>query len=185
MIGDKAAIAVLGSPRAGSPEKIRALGDAVGAELAGQGFAVVLEGVGDLSVAVASGVSRGGGRALAVVSPGADAAEKLGQVEVDTQPNGLRAIERVLELADAVLLVEPGLASASVLLQILLWSQTRDAPYRQTILVGDGWSALLGQIADALGLDRRARATVTFAQDPKEAVEALRYYVSGDTAAGG
>ena len=106
-------------------------------------------------------------------------------MEVDTQPNGLRAIERVLELADAVLLVEPGLASAAVLLQILLWSQTRDAPYRQTILVGDGWSALLGQIADALGLDRRARSTVTFAQDPKEAVEALRYYVSGDTAASG
>ena len=46
------------------------------------------------------------------------------------------------------------------------------------MLVGDGWPEIVRALADAAGLDQKTRAMVTFAREPNEAVEALRYYVT-------
>ncbi|TNF29948.1 MAG: hypothetical protein EP329_14560 [Deltaproteobacteria bacterium] len=175
MIGDNAAIAVLG-PTGADAERARTLAESVGAELARLGYTVVVHGDGTTARAATSGARANGGQVQAIVWPGADKTPMPG-AEKAREPDTLRAMARVLELADALVLVPGGVETTSVLLQIWLYAFTPQAPYRQTVLVGEEWPKTLAALADALHLDPRTRATVTFAREATEAVESLRYYV--------
>ena len=72
----------------------------------------------------------------------------------------------------------PSLNALAVLTQIWAWGLEPDAPFRQVILLGEGWPEMVRALADAAHLDQKTRAMVTFAREPGEAVEALRYYVT-------
>lgn len=172
LIGDNAAIAVLG-PSGTESERSRALAEKVGAELTRLGYAVVLHGDGEISRAAAAGAR--GGQVHAVVWAGADG-QALPGTERIREPDALRALARTLDLADAIVIVPGGLSTVSLLLQMWVYGLSPQAPYRQTVLVGEEWPKTVGALADLLHLDPRARAMVTFAREAGEAVEALRYY---------
>lgn len=174
MIGDNAAIAVLG-PSGGDSERAAKLAEGIGSELARLGYAVVVHGDGATSRAAAMGARPQGGHIQALLWPGADQAPMPG-VEKAREADSLRAMARVLDLADALVLVPGGVETAALLLQIWVYGLSPQAPYRQTVLVGDEWPKAVGALADVLQLDPRARAMVTFAREATEAVEALRYY---------
>lgn len=172
MIGDNAAIAVLG-PTGPESEKSRLLAEKVGAELTRLGYAVVVHGDGDTARAAAHGAR--GGSVHAVLWAGADETPPVGAERL-REPDALRALARALDLADAVVVVPGGLGTVALLLQLWVYGLSPQAPYRQTVLVGEDWPRTVGALADLLHLDPRARAMVTFAREATEAVEALRYY---------
>lgn len=174
MIGDNAAIAVLGpsGPEAG---RSSAVAERVGAELARLGYVVVVHGDGASSAAAARGAQGHQGSVQAMLWA-KDDDDALPGAEREWQPDALRALARVLDVADAVVLVPGGLATVALLSQMWLFGLSPQAPYRQTVLVGEEWTRMVGSLSDLLKLDPRARAMVTFAREPAEAVEALRYY---------
>lgn len=174
MIGDNAAIAVLGPSGAGS-ERATKLAETIGAELAGHGYAVVVHGDGQTSRSAAAGARSQGGHVQALVWPGADENPMPG-AEKAREPDALRAMARTLDVADALVLVPGGLGTAALLLQIWVYGLSPQAPYRQTVLVGEEWPKVVGALADVLHLGPRARSMVTFAREATEAVEAIRYY---------
>ena len=93
----------------------------------------------------------------------------------------MRSIEDstlLIEVADAVMVMAGDLHALTVLTQIWAWGQEPDTPFRQVLLVGEGWHEIVKSLADAAQLDQKTRAMVTFAREPSEAVEALRYYVA-------
>ncbi|MFT7580715.1 MAG: putative Rossmann-fold nucleotide-binding protein [Myxococcota bacterium] len=180
MIGDSAAIAVLGPTTADNAVQTDALAATLGSELARVGFAVVTHGDGPVAQAVLRAARTGGGRVHPVVYPGANEVEAESGT-LDAQSAALTALDRVLRLSDAVILLPGGLSAAALIVQVMLFGETQNGPFRQTIIVGAGWTGKIGQLGDALGLDARQRAMLTFAETPQEAVEALRYYVSGRT----
>jgi hypothetical protein len=174
LIGDNAAIAVLGPLGAGS-ERATKLAETVGSELARLGYAIVVHGDGQASRSAAIGARSQGGHVHALLWPGSDQNPMPG-VEKAQEADSLRAMARTLDLADALVLVPGGLGTAAALLQIWVYGLSPQAPYRQTVLVGEEWPKVVGALADVLHLDPRARAMVTFAREAAEAVEALRYY---------
>lgn len=97
----------------------------------------------------------------------------------------LSAMDRFLGVADAVMVLPGDVRSLALLMLIWSWGAEPSAPYRQVILVGEGWAETVRHLAEAAGLDPRTRAMVTFAPEVSEAIEALRYYVApaGDLAA--
>jgi predicted Rossmann-fold nucleotide-binding protein len=183
--GDRAAIAVLGPSRADAPKagKAAELAAALGHHLARTGYAVVVEGRGMTAQSVARSARQVGGL-VAAVTDSPDQALDVPGVEVlrtgadSVLRGGFAALSRVLELADALILLAGDLRSVTVLTQVWVWGLEPDAPYRQIVLVGDGWPETVRILADAVGLDAKTRAMVTFAREPAEAVEALRYYVA-------
>lgn len=175
MIGDNAAIAVLG-PSGPEAERSSAVAERVGAELARLGYVVVVHGDGASSVAAARG-ARGTDGAVHALLWAKDEDVELPGAEREWQPDALRALARVLDVADAVVLVPGGLTTVALLSQIWMYGLSPQAPYRQTVLVGEEWTRTVASLADLLKLDPRSRAMVTFAREPAEAVEALRYYV--------
>jgi len=177
LIGDQAAIAVLGPDVPDERGRAASMAEAVATELASHGYALIVEGDGVVATHAASAGQRSGGTVRGVVWAGAESRLPRG-MDLDRQEDGLRGLARTLDLADAVLLIPGGARSATVLLQMWLWGLTPSAPYRQTILLGEGWPDTVSRLADLTGLDARTRAMVTFARDAREAVEALRYYVS-------
>lgn len=184
VFGERAAIAVLGPARP-DPQRVGRVVDtatAVGSGLARAGYAVVVLGDGRASQAAARGARQADGPVVCV-APGFSGSQRLAEIDlpgVEIEPRGsaLLAMERVLELADAVMVMAGDLHALTVLMQIWTWGQEPDAPYRQVLLVGDGWHEIVKSLADAAQLDQKTRAMVTFAREPNEAVEALRYYVA-------
>ncbi|MCB9734566.1 MAG: LOG family protein [Deltaproteobacteria bacterium] len=171
-------IAVLGPSGAQDGARQAAPAELLGGELARHGYGVLVAGDGAVARAAAQGARAVAGGLVHVVTwVGADEVAGGGGA-VEREGDALRALARGLELADALIILPGGLQTASVLLQMWLWAMTPSAPYRQTILVGDGWPAMVASLAELLKVDTRTRAAVTFARDPREAVEALRYYVS-------
>lgn len=177
MIGDHAVIAVFGPSTAQDGARQAAPAELLGGELARHGYGVLVAGAGAVARAAAQGARAVGGPVHAVTWTGADELGGPG-VAVERSADALQALARGLEHADALVMLPGGLQTASVLLQTWLWATTPNAPYRQTVLVGEGWPALVASLAELLKVDTKTRASVTFARDPREAVEALRYYVS-------
>ncbi len=176
MIGDRAAIAVLGPARADSPRATRTseLASGLGAQLGRLGYGVIVFGQGLVAQAVARAARQADAQVVAVGVSGID----LPQTTVETRPTSLQALERVLELADAVILLPGDLHAVALLAEVWSWGLEPDAPFRQVILVGEGWPETVRTLADSIGLDQKTRAMVTFAREAPEAVEALRYYVA-------
>ncbi len=176
MIGDRAAIAVLGPARADSPRatKTGELASSLGAQLGRLGYGVVVCGQGLVAQAVARAARQGDAPLVAVGVQGID----VPLAAIETRPTALQALERVLELADAVILLPGDLHAVALLTEIWSWGLEPDAPFRQVILVGEGWPETVRILADSIGLDQKTRAMVTFAREAPEAVEALRYYVA-------
>ncbi len=177
MVGDKAAIAVLGPTAAEGGERARTSAEAVGTELARLGYVIVVQGDGVTAAGAVAGATAAEGQVHTVCWPGHARLADNG-TEPDYQADPLRALARVLELADAIVLLPGSLDSAATLLQIWLYGSTPQAPYRQTVLLGEEWTQQVASLAQDLDLDAKARAMVTFARTPKEAVEAMRYYIS-------
>lgn len=184
VLGERAAIAVLGPARP-DPQRVGRVVDAamaMGAQLARAGYALVVLGDGQTALAAARGARQTDG-AVVCVAPGFTSSQRVAQIDVpgvDIDPRGsvLAATERVLELADAVMVLPGDLAALAALLQVWAWGTEPDTPFRQVILVGPEWPEIVKHLADVAGLDQKTRAMVTFAREPGEAVEALRYYVA-------
>lgn len=183
--GDRAAIAVMGPGRSDGPKAGRTgeVASALGHHLARAGYAVVVEGHGLVAQAVARAARQADTPVVAVETrnPGptgpSDHTWGAG-IAVEQAVGTFGAIDRVLALADAAILLAGDLRALTLLTQIWSWGLEPDAPYRQVILVGDGWPEAVRTLADAVGLDPKTRAMVTFAKEPGEAVEALRYYIA-------
>ncbi|MCC6620658.1 MAG: hypothetical protein IT385_05360 [Deltaproteobacteria bacterium] len=184
MFGERAAIAVLGPTRP-DPQRVGRVVDAAssaGAQLARLGYALVVMGDGHTATAAARGARQADGPVLCV-APGLTGSQRVAHidvpgVQVEARASALSAIERVLEVAEAVIVLPGDLHALSVLTQIWAWGLEPDAPFRQIILLGEGWPEMVRALADAAHLDQKTRAMVTFAREPGEAVEALRYYVA-------
>ena len=161
-------------PKAGRTAEIAG---ALGHHLARAGYAVVVEGHGHVALSVARAARQADAPVVAIETRGADHAWGAGIV-VEQTVGTFGAIERVLALADAAILLAGDLRAVMLLTQIWSWGSEPDAPYRQVILVGEGWPEAVRTLADAVGLDPKTRAMVTFAKEPGEAVEALRYYIA-------
>lgn len=146
----------------------------MGAILAMSGYGTVVLDGGATSVAAAGGARQQGGKVLAVRSGGEAPAEAV----VEEVSNSLGALARVLEVADALMILPGDVRALALLTLVWSWGSEVDAPYRPVILVGDGWRETVRILADAAQLDQKTRAMVTFAPDAAEAVEALRYYVA-------
>ncbi|MFO0750286.1 MAG: hypothetical protein U1F43_32145 [Myxococcota bacterium] len=184
MFGERAAIAVLGPTRP-DPQRVGRVVDtamALGGHLARLGYGLVVLGDGQTAQAAARGARQLDG-AVMCVAPGFTSSQRLAQldvpgVEVDPRSTVLSAIERVLELADAVMVLPGDLGALAAVLQIWSWGNEPDTPFRQVILVGPEWPEIVKHLAEVAGIDQKTRAMVTFAKEPTEAVEALRYYVA-------
>jgi predicted Rossmann-fold nucleotide-binding protein len=176
VIGERAAIAVLGPMKGDGPRVTRAgeLSAVIGAQLARLGYALVVHGPGVTAQAATRAARQVDGFVVAVGAEGLD----MPGASVEARPTSLQALERVLELADAVILLPGDLHAVALLMGLWSWGLEPDAPFRQVILVGDGWPETVRTLADAVGLDQKTRAMVTFAREAPEAVEALRYYVA-------
>jgi predicted Rossmann-fold nucleotide-binding protein len=172
----RAAVAVLGPTGNDAPNDVLVVAAQLGEELARAGYTVVVVGTGGVSRRAANAASRIEGQAVAVLT---DAAQDLDEgVIIREAETSLRALEQVLELADATLtLPGGGLEALALLLQIWADGITRDGLFRQMVAVGPGWRDRVAALAEVAGLDRRQRAMVSFCDTPEEAVEALRYYV--------
>lgn len=173
----RAAIAVLGPTKLEGPREKRALDLAasLGNHIGRQGYGLIVLGQGPVAYAAGRAARQTDAPVIAISSAGDI---DLGGVRHEHRPTALQAIERVLELASAVILIHGDLQTVTLLTQIWTWGLEPDAPFRQTILVGEGWPETVRTLADAVGLDPRTRAMVTFAREAPEAVEALRYYVA-------
>lgn len=178
---EPASIAVLGPDEETAAKPHLDHARAVGEGLAAAGYHVIVAGSSGTSAAASDAALAAGGHVLSVVDP-ADAPpgdrETRGVSDVIEEPSPLRRIEIVLEQSDALILFPGDLTALAALLQVWSWGSTPDAPFRQLVLLGESWPAIVKSLADAAGLDRRTRAMVTFAATPKEAVEALRYYIA-------
>ncbi len=177
----------MGPARADAPKAGRAadLAGALGHHLGRAGYAIVVEGHGLTALAVARAARQVESQVVSIESRPTrgqlDVEHNWGAVPgvvVEVAEGVFGAIARVLELADAVILLSGDLRAVTLLTQVWAWGLEPDAPYRQTILVGDGWPETVRSLADAVGLDPKTRSMVTFAKEAPEAVEALRYYVA-------
>ncbi len=171
----------MGPARADAPRAGRAadLAAALAHHLGRAGYAIVVEGHGLVASAVARAARQADAQVVAIEGPGgAKAWAASPEVVVEEVEGTFGVIERVLAMADAVMLLAGDLRSVTLLTQVWTWGLEADAPYRQTILVGDGWPDAVRTLADAVGLDAKTRAMVTFAKEAPEAVEALRYYIA-------
>lgn len=180
--GGKTAIAVMGPSRAEDGKAAEALAQAglAGKSLAEKGYVLLVHGTDATAQAAAQPALAAGGEVMSFVPKAdVDLGFALPQTVVDGIYGGMTSI---LEHADALLIFEGGLEGLSALLQIWIWGLSPDQPYRQVILVGKAWPDAIKNIADALGLDAKTRAMVTFAPTAAEAVESLRYYVSPSNA---
>lgn len=180
MYGERAAIAVMGPSRVEGPKagRVTDLASALGHHLARAGYAVVVEGNGLAAQAVARSARQSDAPVVAITSTTDHNWPTLPGVAVEETKGAFSSISRVLELADAIILLSGDLRALTLLTQVWTWGLEPDAPYRQTILVGDGWPEAVRTLADAVGLDPKTRSMVTFAKEAAEAVEALRYYVA-------
>lgn len=173
----RAAIAVLGPSRLEGPKEKRALelAASLGLYIARAGYGLVILGHGPIAFAAGRAAQQADGPVLAVSTEGRI---DLPSARHEARPSSLQAMERVLEAASAVILIHGDLQAVALLTQIWAWGLETDAPFRQAILVGEGWPETVRTLADAASLDARTRAMVTFAREAPEAVEALRYYVA-------
>ena len=171
-------IAVVGPDRKDLPEELLVTANEVGKALSAAGYGIVTRN----GVGVSSRVMAGAGAGATVVSVAASSNDESiptpPGVEVLRTHGPLSALEAILERADAVIIVRTDLETLALLFQIWSYGLSPNAPYRQVILLGSSWRATVQSLADAAGLDARARAMVTFADEPEEAVESLRYYIA-------
>ncbi len=154
------------------------MAEAVGAELARRGYVTVVRGDGSVARATAAGVHAHSGQLCAISWPGHDGLADAATGKPDFQADPLRALARVLDLADGVILLPGGLGTVVTMLQMWLYGQQPQAPYRQTVLLGSEWGPRVPAIIEVLELDTQMSTLVSYAQEPKAAVEAFRYYVS-------
>lgn len=175
-LGEQAAIAVLGTA---SPGLVDATADAarqLGKNLAEAGYALAVLGADGVAAAAAGGAGEAGGDVLAVVPKGDEPAYQAAHT-VDAT-DALAGIRVVLDAADAIVVVEADLASLALALQVWAYGLTPAAPYRQIVFVGAHWQETIAAVAAAANLDARTRAMVSFAEDPGEIVDILRFYVA-------
>lgn len=172
----------MGPARADGPRAGRAteMASALGHHLGRAGYAVVVEGHGLTAKAAAQSARQIDAPVAAIEATGFDAKAWSGTSGVDiVEVDGVfGSLQKTLELADAMVLLAGDLHAVALLTQVWSWGLEPDAPYRQVILVGDGWPEAVRTLADAVGLDAKTRAMVTFAKEAPEAVEALRYYIA-------
>lgn len=183
----RAAIAVLGPARLEGPRanRVAEVANALGNHAGRQGYGLVVHGQGLVAQAAARGARQVDAPVVAVAAraPSSVSGAAMGRLDVpnvliEERQTSIQALERALELSNALVLLHGDLHAVATLTQVWSWGLEPDAPFRQTILVGDGWPETVRTLADAVGLDQRTRATVTFAREAPEAIEALRYYVA-------
>jgi len=178
LYSDRAAIAVLGPTRysEGAAERGEKTAIALGASLAMTGYSVVVHDAGATALACARGARQHDGVVLAIHALGSE----FPVTGVTSEVNGtlLRGLGRVLEVADAVIILPGDVRALALMTLVWSWGGEPDAPFRQIVLVGETWPETVRLLADAAGLDQKTRAMVTFAPGPAEAVETLRYYIA-------
>lgn len=176
MIGEHAAIAVMGPSSGPTLDQATDAATRLAQGLSAQGFAIIVDGDNPCARAAVQGAT---GQVYAVMV--GDEPPPAGDgVEVSRHDSSLAGLAFIADHADALILFAGDLRATALLLQIWSYGTTHDAAYRQCVLVGDEWKPVVGHLADDLRLDQATRAMVTFASTPEEAVETIRYYVSPD-----
>jgi predicted Rossmann-fold nucleotide-binding protein len=176
----RAIIAVLGPRDASAEPMVIELAEAVGGLLANAGYAMAILGSGGAASAAGGAALAAGGRVLAFAAPNmpvADLDQEPGIYDVQTHPSYFAALEKLLEISDAVMVLDPEIGALAALFHVWSYGNTAEGPYRPLVLLGERWPRIVDSLAEAANLDRRTRAMVTFASTAEEAVEALRYYV--------
>lgn len=175
-LGEQAAIAVLGTATPDLAEGTALAARRLGHNLAAAGYALAVLGADGVAAAAAAGAGEAGGEVLGVVPKGDEAAyEAAHTVDATDALAGLRV---VLDAADAIVVVEADLTALALALQVWAYGLTPAAPYRQLVFVGPRWPETIAAVATAAHLDARTRAMVSFAEDPAEIVDIIRFYVA-------
>ena len=175
-LGDQAAIAVLGNAAPDLAEETAEAARQLGRTLAAAGYALAVLGADGVAAAVAGGAREARGEVLAVVPKGEEATyEAAHTVDATDALAGMRV---VLDAADAIVMVEADLTSLALALQVWAYGLTPAAPYRQVVFVGPRWQETIAAVAAAANLDARTRAMVSFAEDPSQIVDIVRFYVA-------
>jgi len=170
----QATIAVLGPGQDSLDPDVGQLARDVGYALGAAGYTLIAmggRGVGEIAVTAAK---RAGGECVRVVTPEDEPVEGCSVIETETPLDRLNA---VLQVADGVMVLPGDLAALAIVLEIWSYGLTRQAPYRQVVLAGDKWPAIVSALSDAAGLGPKERAMMTFAESATAGVEALRYFV--------
>ncbi len=175
-LGEHAAIAVLGTAASGLTEATREAARQLGHNLAEAGYALAVLGADGVAAAAAEGARQVGGEVLAVVPKGETPVYEAAHT-VDAT-DALAGIRVVLDAADAIVVVEADLTSLALALQVWAYGLTPAAPYRQLVFVGPRWPETIAAVATAANLDARTRAMVSFADDPAQIVDIIRFYVA-------
>jgi uncharacterized protein (TIGR00725 family) len=166
-------IAVFGSsttPR-GSPAWQDA--ERCGRSLATAGFAVVTGGYGGTMEAVSMGASEAGGHVIGVTAPAVFPQRPGGNRFLNEErpaPSLTERIHELMAMADGVIALPGSLGTAAELLVAwnMAWvSAAGGVVPLPVVTVGDGWSALVGLLADEMAADPRL---VTCAATADEAV---------------
>lgn len=174
MFNGQATIAVLGPGQDSLDPDVGQLARDVGYALGAAGYTLIAmggRGVGEIAVTAAK---RAGGECVRVVTPEDEPVEGCSVIETETPLDRLNA---VLQVADGVMVLPGDLAALAIVLEIWSYGLTRQAPYRQVVLAGDKWPAIVSALSDAAGLGPKERAMMTFAESATAGVEALRYFV--------
>lgn len=175
MIGDKAAIAVVG-PTGEVAQGLAEKADSLARTLAFQRYAVIVLGSGPVAASAARGATQVGGACMAVGWNGLAPLSVPG-IQHASGASWLSALERALFLAEAaVVLPDADLTSLALVSAVWRLALTETAPFKQLVLVGSEWASRVATLGELLGLERRQLAAFTFADTVDEAVETLRYY---------
>jgi predicted Rossmann-fold nucleotide-binding protein len=176
VIDGRAAIAILGPDGPGTAPALVEAARAMGRLLCEAGYSLVVAGAQGVARGACAGAAEAKGTVLALTPKGSAVEATATTVTVEASPLG--RIQGVLDAADALVLLPGDLVSLAILLQVWSYGTTPDAPYRQMLLVGEHWPGTVKALADAAGLDQKARAMVTFVNGASEVVDVLRYYVA-------
>lgn len=154
-------------------EAFRDLGLQLGAQLGRANYAVAVLGGGIFSKAVLEGARQQGGELVAILSEPQDLAPS---VKIEQKATQLQAMERLGELSAALILAYGGLSSMAALMNSCSMALQGNAPFRQTLLLGEKWKGLWEMLIDAASLGLKEKNLVSHAPSVEEAVESLRYY---------
>ena len=176
MYNGRATIALLGPQTETMAPEAAQLARNTGFEVASKGYvlaAIPGSGAGNLAI---EGAEKAGGQVLLFTDSESPAKETKSTSLIPTQ-GPLNRMQAILRVSDALIILPGDLNALAAMLQVWSYGTTKRGPYRQVVLIGPEWPAIIKALAEAASLDDPAQSMVTYANTAQEAVEAMRYYI--------
>ncbi len=176
-------VAVFGSSSVDASEPDFRVGVELGRLLATDGHAVFTGGYGGLMEAVSMGARDAGGRVVGVVSsavfPGRSGPNPY-LTEVVDCPTLSGRIHALIDATEAAIALPGSIGTLTELM--VAWNDAFVARFsgvgaRPVIALGDGWRRLVAELGRTVATDT---GLVTFAEDPRAAIEILRTLRRGE-----